>query len=280
MPTPSVPETSTGSVYFFGTSNSAPNPPMPPSTPSRIVFLAKGLIASTRASPASMSTPASRYDRPLGRSVEIGRISVDSWGRARRSVKCDFTRCRPAGWNLIIRRLPNTPGKPILQQNSSILTPVSAPALIWVAIALGLGILLWLLSPVLTPFLLGAILAYILQPGVAWMVRRRVPRGLAALLMMLLFTLLMTMLVLLVLAVDPERRAATQAAGARAVRARQRLAAAQARPAGPRRFARFRQHPRSRDRTARRQRANRRPLRMDLDPHQRQRDDHGDRQSS
>ncbi|HXO72225.1 MAG TPA: AI-2E family transporter, partial [Bradyrhizobium sp.] len=68
-------------------------------------------------------------------------------------------------------------------------------------IALGVGILLWLLSPVLTPFLLGAILAYILQPGVAWMVRRRVPRGLAALLMMLLFTLLMTLLVLLVLAV-------------------------------------------------------------------------------
>jgi predicted PurR-regulated permease PerM len=88
-----------------------------------------------------------------------------------------------------------------LQQNSSILTPVQRRAFIWLAIALVVGILLWLLSPVLTPFLLGAILAYILQPGVAWMVRRRVPRGLAALLMMLLFTLLMTMLVLLVLAV-------------------------------------------------------------------------------
>ena len=71
-----------------------------------------------------------------------------------------------------------------MQQNSSILTPVQRRAFIWLAIALGVGILLWLLSPVLTPFLLGAILAYILQPGVAWMVRRRVPRGLAALLMM------------------------------------------------------------------------------------------------
>ena len=88
-----------------------------------------------------------------------------------------------------------------MQQNSSILTPVQRRAFIWLAIALGVGILLWLLSPVLTPFLLGAILAYILQPGVAWMVRRRVPRAVAALLMMLLFTLLMTMLVLLVLAV-------------------------------------------------------------------------------
>ncbi|SEA68497.1 AI-2E family transporter [Paraburkholderia sartisoli] len=88
-----------------------------------------------------------------------------------------------------------------MQQNSPVLTPYQRQAFIWVAIALGLGILLWLLSPVLTPFLLGAILAYILQPGVAWLVRRRVPRGLAALLMILIFALLMTALVLLVLAV-------------------------------------------------------------------------------
>jgi predicted PurR-regulated permease PerM len=88
-----------------------------------------------------------------------------------------------------------------LLQNSPILTPYQRQAFIWVAIALGLGILLWLLSPVLTPFLLGAILAYILQPGVAWLVRRRVPRGLAALLMMLMFALLLTIFVLLVLIV-------------------------------------------------------------------------------
>ena len=111
--------------------------------------------------------------------------------------------CRPAGWNL---NHPESSGHDdtreiTLQQNSSILTPVQRRAFIWLAIALVVGILLWLLSPVLTPFLLGAILAYILQPGVAWMVRRRVPRGLAALLMMLLFSLLMTLLVLLVLAV-------------------------------------------------------------------------------
>jgi predicted PurR-regulated permease PerM len=88
-----------------------------------------------------------------------------------------------------------------LQQNSPILTPYQRQAFVWAAIALGLGILLWLLSPVLTPFLLGAILAYILQPGVAWLVRRRVPRGLAALLMMLMFALLLTVFVLLVLIV-------------------------------------------------------------------------------
>jgi predicted PurR-regulated permease PerM len=88
-----------------------------------------------------------------------------------------------------------------LQQNAPIFTPYQRRAFIWCAIALVVGILLWLLSPVLTPFLLGAILAYILQPGVAWLTRRRVPRSLAALLMMLFFTLMITVLVLLVLLV-------------------------------------------------------------------------------
>src|SRR5689334_4245586 len=61
VPTPSVPETITGFLYFFDTSKSAPKPPMPPSTSGRIVRLAIGLMRSTSASPASMSTPASRY---------------------------------------------------------------------------------------------------------------------------------------------------------------------------------------------------------------------------
>ncbi|ABE29047.1 Putative membrane protein [Paraburkholderia xenovorans LB400] len=107
----------------------------------------------------------------------------------------------PAHWLEFESSGPDDTWETTLQENSSILTPVQRRAFTWLAIALGIGILLWLLSPVLTPFLLGAILAYILQPGVAWMVRRRVPRGLAALVMMLFFTLLMTLLVLLVLAV-------------------------------------------------------------------------------
>ena len=60
VPTPSVPETITGSLYFLETSTSAPNPPMPPSTSGRIVRLANGLMRSTSSSPASMSTPESR----------------------------------------------------------------------------------------------------------------------------------------------------------------------------------------------------------------------------
>ena len=88
-----------------------------------------------------------------------------------------------------------------MSQSSPLLTPYQRQALFWGAVALSLGILLWLLSPVLTPFLLGAILAYILQPGVAWLVRHRIPRGLAALLMMLVFAILVSLLALLVFAV-------------------------------------------------------------------------------
>ena len=88
-----------------------------------------------------------------------------------------------------------------MSQSSPLLTPYQRQALFWGAVALCLGILLWLLSPVLTPFLLGAILAYILQPGVAWLVRHRIPRGLAALLMMLVFAILVSLLALLVFAV-------------------------------------------------------------------------------
>ncbi len=60
VPTPSVPATSTGSRKRFPISTSAPKPPIPASTSGRMVRLANGLIRSTRASPASMSTPASR----------------------------------------------------------------------------------------------------------------------------------------------------------------------------------------------------------------------------
>jgi hypothetical protein len=105
-----------------------------------------------------------------------------------------------SGWNLIHPRSDDTRETTFATKFLDSDT-VSAPRLHLAGHRAGVGILLWLLSPVLTPFLLGAILAYILQPGVAWMVRRRVPRGLAALLMMLLFTLLITLLVLLVLAV-------------------------------------------------------------------------------
>ncbi|MGF6551222.1 AI-2E family transporter [Paraburkholderia youngii] len=74
-------------------------------------------------------------------------------------------------------------------------------SLFWGAVALAAGILLWVLRPVLTPFLLGAMVAYVLQPGVEWLVRHRAPRGLAAFVMISLFASLVLLLVLLVFVV-------------------------------------------------------------------------------
>jgi predicted PurR-regulated permease PerM len=85
--------------------------------------------------------------------------------------------------------------------NSPMFTPSQRQVFIWVLIAFLVCVVLWALSPVLTPFLLGAILAYILQPGVAALTSKRIPRSLAALLMMLLLVTLVTLLVILVLLV-------------------------------------------------------------------------------
>ncbi len=67
----------------------------------------------------------------------------------------------------------------------------------WVAAG---ALLLWglyLLGPVLTPFLAGAILAYILNPGVDWLARHKLPRSAAAMLMMIAAALTAVLLVLI-----------------------------------------------------------------------------------
>lgn len=56
----------------------------------------------------------------------------------------------------------------------------------WIAGAAALGVLLYLLAPILAPFLFAAILAYICNPLVDRMSRRGVPRTLAAALMLVL----------------------------------------------------------------------------------------------
>lgn len=81
------------------------------------------------------------------------------------------------------------------------LTTYHRQSFFWGAVALSTGVLLWTLRPVLTPFLLGAIIAYVLQPGVEWLVRHRIPRGVAALLMISLLAMLMTLFALLIFAV-------------------------------------------------------------------------------
>ncbi len=60
---------------------------------------------------------------------------------------------------------------------------------------------MWALRPVLTPFLQGALIAYMLQPGVEWLARHRVPRWLAALAMILCFAAMAALLVTLMFAV-------------------------------------------------------------------------------
>jgi len=69
----------------------------------------------------------------------------------------------------------------------------------WLAIAAAAFALVYYLAPVLTPFFLAAILAYIFQPLVLWLGRHRLPRTLAVALVMLIELLLLALLVLTVL---------------------------------------------------------------------------------
>ena len=80
------------------------------------------------------------------------------------------------------------------------LSSTQKSAAAWAAIALAAILLLWLLAPVLTPFVTAAVLAYALTPLVdrldaAW--GGRLPRLLAVLLVELLFILVLLGLALL-----------------------------------------------------------------------------------
>jgi predicted PurR-regulated permease PerM len=81
-------------------------------------------------------------------------------------------------------------------------SPLASPQLwAWIAIALAAGFLVWLLSPILAPFLFAAILAYICDPLVERLTRYRVPRTLAVILVLLLALGLVVGIVLIVLPV-------------------------------------------------------------------------------
>jgi predicted PurR-regulated permease PerM len=71
----------------------------------------------------------------------------------------------------------------------------------WAAVLLGVVTVLWLLAPVLTPFVVAAILAYALTPVVDWldkMGKGRLPRLLAVVLVELVFLLLLLAIALLI----------------------------------------------------------------------------------
>ncbi len=72
----------------------------------------------------------------------------------------------------------------------------------WIAIALGIFVILWLMGPVLTPFVVAAVLAYALTPLVNrldHMGRGRIPRVLAVIVVEVVFLLAMLSLVLLII---------------------------------------------------------------------------------
>jgi predicted PurR-regulated permease PerM len=77
---------------------------------------------------------------------------------------------------------------------------------LWLLLALALVVLMVLLSPVLTPFIAAAILAYALNPGVDWLASYRIgkfcmPRVLGVVIMMLLLFAVILALVLVVVPV-------------------------------------------------------------------------------
>jgi predicted PurR-regulated permease PerM len=77
------------------------------------------------------------------------------------------------------------------------LLPDQRRTLIWLILGAAFVAGLWLLGPVLTPFLIGAVLAYALQPLVERLVRRRWPRLLAVVVVEIVFILLAISLLLL-----------------------------------------------------------------------------------
>ena len=70
--------------------------------------------------------------------------------------------------------------------------------LTWLVIAAVASALLWLLAAVLTPFIVGAVMAYALHPAVERLASRRVPRVLAVLLVEVLFLFALLAVLLLI----------------------------------------------------------------------------------
>jgi predicted PurR-regulated permease PerM len=81
------------------------------------------------------------------------------------------------------------------------LSPAQRQTLAWIALAQVASLLLWLLAPVLTPFVVAAVLAYALHPLVERLAARKLPRLVAVLLVEVGFVLMLAALALLVVPV-------------------------------------------------------------------------------
>ena len=78
------------------------------------------------------------------------------------------------------------------------LTPSQRRTLNWAVLAVVAAALLWLLGPVLTPFVIGAVLAYALHPAVEQLASRGMPRLLAVMLVEIAALVALAALVLLI----------------------------------------------------------------------------------
>ena len=78
------------------------------------------------------------------------------------------------------------------------ITPAQRRGLAWAGLALAAVLLLWLLAPVLTPFIVAAVLAYALHPAVEALAARRVPRLVAVIVVEVLAIAALLALLLLV----------------------------------------------------------------------------------
>ncbi len=80
-------------------------------------------------------------------------------------------------------------------------SPLLRQTLLWIGLVAVIGVMIFLLAPVLTPFLIAAIIGYILNPGVDWLARHRVPRWLGTSLMLVLLIVLVFLLILIIVPV-------------------------------------------------------------------------------
>lgn len=94
---------------------------------------------------------------------------------------------------------------------SPFFSPQRMQAAFWIGLGLLLLLLMYLLAPVLAPFALAAILAYLLAPGVDWLARHRFPRWVAVFVMLLLAVLVVCGLFLILIPVFRQEMQALQA---------------------------------------------------------------------
>ena len=88
-----------------------------------------------------------------------------------------------------------------MPENSAFERDTRKATVLWSAVALALVIVFYLLSPILAPFVVAAVLAYICDPMVNWLVHHRMPRAAASVLVIVSIGLLLLLLALLVIPV-------------------------------------------------------------------------------